>query len=420
MKLKEEKAVLRPLLDKVLEISSQDRQCCKKKLWADYNSLRPYDKIPVQVTYEGIPSPQWKCILGPDYLQTETELSRSIEFDLRKRIWMAENVPDDRILWPMVMVDAVLEKEWSWGVDFGTVGTNKDQDNPLEAKKIIPAFNDEIDVEKLIFEDMSVDADATTERVDSVRELVEGRLTVEVFYPNLGFSPFDLAVATRGIENILFDVTDVPEKVHMLMEYITSAFEKHHLNREYYGWLNVQLNEDGAYQIVGTRRVNCAYVADDFHSRKPMLIDEWPYFSAQTSSGLGPDMYEEFVHQYNCRLASLFTNGTVYYHGCECLDQKMNILKTLPNLRRFHISPWSSLEKAVKIFDDSVALEVHSHPTKVFFEFDTEQIKCELQQLIAAANGRRIDLNLSDIHSLNNNPQKLIIWANQAQELSNF
>ncbi|MFH0939466.1 MAG: hypothetical protein V1899_09335 [Planctomycetota bacterium] len=90
-----------------------------------------------------------------------------------------------------------------------------------------------------------------------------------------------------------------------------------------------------------------SYLPVGFAERKPRLTDEWPYVSAQTSAGLGPKQYADFVHRYNCRLAEIYTSG-VYYHGCECLDQKLPIIATLPNLRRHHVSPWSSVAAATK------------------------------------------------------------------------
>ena len=109
-------------------------------------------------------------------------------------------------------------------------------------------------------------------------------------------------------------------------------------------------------------------------------------------------MYAEFVHPYNCRVAELHSNDTVYYHGCECLDKKLDIIATLPYLRRFHVSPWSSVAAAVEKFKGSVDMEVHAHPGKVFFGFTADDMRNELAERVAQAQGLPLDLNLSDIH----------------------
>ncbi len=44
-------------------------------------------------------------------------------------------------------------------------------------------------------------------------------------------------------------------------------------------------------------------------------------------------------------------------------------------------------------------------------------MKSEIKQLVDEAEGVPIDLNLSDIHSINNDPKNLTMWAETAQEV---
>jgi hypothetical protein len=129
-------------------------------------------------------------------------------------------------------------------------------------------------------------------------------------------------------------------------------------------------------------------------------------------------MYERFVHVFNCRLAAFFTKDTVYYHGCEKLDHKLDCLATLPHLRRFHVSPWSSVAAARDKFRGKVVLEAHAHPGKVFFTSTPQDMREEICGLIDAAEGVPLDLNLSDINSVNSRPQTLTQWAMIAQDES--
>ena len=151
---------------------------------------------------------------------------------------------------------------------------------------------------------------------------------------------------------------------------------------------------------------------------KPRLADEWAYVSAQTSSGLGPRQYEALVQSSNEALAGPFTNRTVYYHGCECLDGKIDSIARIPNLRRFHVSPWSSVAVARKRFRGTVVCEVHANPSEVFFGATREDIRRGVRGLVAAGEGMPMDLNLSDIHSVNGRPELLTAWAEEAQEAS--
>jgi len=402
---------LKSLIDRILSLSQRPSEAAKKKLWADHQALRPVSRVPVTVYYEGIPSPQWEFMLGPNARQCESPLARSMEFDLRSRIWIAENVSDDHIVWPSVVVHVPVIERQGWGVDLRW----RQSDLELGAKGYDPPFRDGIDVGRLTVSEYEFDETAVNDRLSEAQELTSGKLDVHPHYAHMGYAPFDIATRMRGMEGLLLDVALEPDKVTALMEFITSAMEQHDRRREQRGWLNVHRDRSGTYQQVGFR-VHCAYLEDGFKARKPGLADEWVYLSAQTSAGLGPRDFERFAHPYNARLARPFEQQTVYYHGCERLDDKLSILAGLPNLRRFHVSPWSNLAKACEQFHGSVVLEVHDHPGQVFFGSTADETRARIRELLEIANGQPMDLNLSDIHSINGNPNLLKQWATIARE----
>ena len=92
------------------------------------------------------------------------------------------------------------------------------------------------------------------------------------------------------------------------------------------------------------------------------------------------------------------------------------MIRELPNLRRHHVSPWSSVEKAVEVLQGKAIMEVHSHPGKVFFGWKEADMQKEIRGLVEKAQRRPMDLNLSDIHSVNGDPRLLGLWARAAQE----
>ena len=90
----------------------------------------------------------------------------------------------------------------------------------------------------------------------------------------MGHTIFDVAVEMRGMESLMFDVVDAPEKVHALMDTLTTSFVAHHKTREQNGWINCPTSDEGRYAAFGFR-VHCAYVANDFNAATPRLCDEW-------------------------------------------------------------------------------------------------------------------------------------------------
>jgi len=409
-----DRETLKPLVDKIVELSQEPEQKIRKQLWARFNALQPVAKAPVCVTYGGIPAPQWDLMFGRNHLRCTDPLARHIEFDLKKRIWIERNVPDDNVTWPAVLIPAAAASPPDWGVPVGW----RSPDDELGAKEITAPFADRIELTRLRPPNTEVDDDATQSKLDQASELVGGRLAVHPVYPSLGKAAFDNAVQLRGMEKLLTDVIDSPETIHAMMTFITNAVVADHKERERHGWINAPPDPSGRYQMVPIFRHVAAFLPDDFADRKPLLRDEWAYVTAQMSAGLGPDMYGEFVHRYNCPLAELFVDNTVYYHGCECLDQKIDIIAGLPNLRRFHVSPWSSVARAAATFRGTVLLEVHAHPTEVFFAATRDDMRKELVDLLEAADGHPLCLNLSDIHSVADNPDTLRIWAETAQDMA--
>ncbi len=409
-----DRVILSPLVERLLHTARLPVQEERKRLWADHQALRQTSKIPVSVYYEGIPTPGWEAMLGPHPLLCSSEIGRSIEWELRRVLWMSDNVPDDHIVWPSIVVDAVTRSPEDWGVPLAWEGSRPGIDDPLEARRIVAPFAEGIGLRRLAFSDVEVDAEGTRLRDEEARELAGDGVAVHIRWPDLGHSPFDVAARLCGLEGLMMQCADCPEAVAELMTFLAKCHLAHHEHRAREGRINCF--REGPYARVGIR-VHCW--RPDGAARVPEpagLADEWAYVSAQTSSGLGPRQYERLVQPSSELLAAPFTKGTVYYHGCECLDAKVDSIARIPNLRRFHVSPWSSLEVARKRLGGSVVYEVHSKPSEIFFGAARQDIRRGLRRLVEMGEGICMDLNLSDIHSVGGQPELLAVWAQEAQE----
>jgi hypothetical protein len=287
----------------------------------------------------------------------------------------------------------------------------------LGAYAFAAPLKDGIDISKLKPYAMDVDVQTLKVKREEALDITDGMLDVYTFYQNLEYSPFDVAAKMRGLENIMYDPFDAPDKLHSLMDFLLKTFLDHHKKREQNGWINFQTDKEKKYQPILEYRVHCAHVPERYKEDGLVRLEnEWPYLSAQTSSGFGPDMFKEYVFDYYVRMAELFPNKNVYFHGCEPLDAKYTVLKSLPNLRRIHVSPWSSLHKAVEVFQGGAVMEVHAHPAKVLMGMSESEMRDDIRRLVSESEGCSMDLNLSDIHTVNNNPAQLAAWAKIAQE----
>ncbi len=302
-----DREMLHSLVEEVAVLASGPHEAWKKELWARHQALQPAGKIPVCVSYEGIPGQQWDHMFGKNHLQTTSPLARTIEFDLKRRVWMARNVPDDHMVWPFITVAAVAERVRDWGVPLEWSAP----DDALGAKQIVAPFAEGIDLARLTEPETIVDEGATARRVEEAEELTSGQLAVIVRYPHMGHSPFETVVRLRGMEQLLTDVIEQPDAVHALMDFVTTATLKHHLMREKQGWINTLVDPSGTYHVGDFMRVNASYPADGLQERppkpqappgsafgrasrtglaagawpasrkRPCLSDEWAYVSAQ-------------------------------------------------------------------------------------------------------------------------------------------
>jgi hypothetical protein len=160
-----DREALRPLVEEAAALAAEPEQAQRKELWARHQALRGSPKVPVCVSYEGIPPQQWEVMFGTNHLRATTDLGREIEFELKRRLWIAHEVPDDHIVWPYITVTAVTREVQDWGVPIEW----REPDDPLGAKGIVAPFADLVDVARLTQPVEEVDEAGTARRLDLAR-----------------------------------------------------------------------------------------------------------------------------------------------------------------------------------------------------------------------------------------------------------
>ena len=108
---------------------------------------------------------------------------------------------------------------------------------------------------------------------------------------------------------------------------------------------------------------------------------------------------------------NLFEVAVIARQGCECLDQKMFAIMKLPNLKHFHVSPYTDLDHAIEHLRDDLILEVHCHPGNTFFAFSDKEVEADVRTRMRKIAVRQCGLFLSDIHSINARPERMTHWA---------
>ncbi|RJW35219.1 hypothetical protein DXC97_23340 [Lachnospiraceae bacterium TF09-5] len=129
-------------------------------------------------------------------------------------------------------------------------------------------------------------------------------------------------------------------------------------------------------------------------------------------------MHEEFDIQYMKEAMEPF--GYVYYGCCEPLDQKIDILEQIPNLRKISITPWADVDAAAERIGTRYVLSSKPNPSQLSLgKTDKEEVRRELSRILSACRRNRcsFELVLKDISTVNGNPQCLFDWEKTAMEM---
>ena len=136
---------------------------------------------------------------------------------------------------------------------------------------------------------------------------------------------------------------------------------------------------------------------------------------SQIFSTVSPAMHKEFGIDYANKWYARF--GLVNYGCCEPLDRKLDIVRTIPNLRKISMSPWVDVERgAERIGRDFVFYRKPSPASLAGVTWEPSRVEADLRETLAACarHGCPVELILKDISTVCYQPQRLWEWADTA------
>ncbi len=403
-----DKSVIADLSMKVAECCESDKNRQKKRRWEAVCALQPQARAVMFYFYQYV----WQREFAEPG-QCSSGISSYVEAQLRFRLWRWEHLDDDTPILPYVLIPTTImdRSPFSWnpvrecGVFFGLDARLKTAEQPDGAYKEDAPLDDVAKLIQLKCSGYRENETETNEMLARAEELLGGRLPVLAKSDQMHWGPFEYAVALRGMSNLLFDFVDDPGFVHELMTKITTGLIEFHREREALGRV------DARASFIGHIPYDC--IPED---KIKKLAGCWVKIHAQSSGSISPDMYAEFIHPYHCQLAELV--GAVYYHGCEDLSHKYGIIQTLPNLKLFHISPWSPEQAIFDKIGGRHAFEIHSHPTELMEGSHEAAIRDKLKTRHELFRNLPHTLALADIERVNGRLDRLQQWIATAQEIA--
>ncbi|MDQ1328076.1 MAG: hypothetical protein QG641_1361 [Candidatus Poribacteria bacterium] len=400
-----ERNVVRELARRLAELAHSDENSYRQKLWLDVNSLRKPERPPV-ICHPG--GGAWAESLPGESVICKNPYLSSLEYQFRQTLYKWE-LGDDTVISPWMSVSSVmrLEGQYFWGLPIGYVSV-KYEDVSLTAWRYDPPIKEESDIERIVPPRYHYDNTATQENLNRMHDLLGDILPVKqtCSLPGPGAWLHGWATELRGVQQLLLDLMDRPAWVHRLMRILMEGF------------LDVmdQYDEMGVLTLNNTGTMACDDLPQtDFDGKNVRLRDLWGRGESQEFQGVSPAQHEEFLIQYQKPILERF--GLTYYGCCEDLTNKIPLILSIPNLRKFVCSPWTDIGKLAEAVGDRYVIEWRQKATDVVYASDLTDIRKHLEQGLHLAKGCRIQIVLQELETTNHNPRRLADWSALAKEV---
>ena len=239
---------------------------------------------------------------------------------------------------------------------------------------------------------------------DLVGEILPVKQTCTV--PGAGAWLHGWATQLRGVQQLLLDMMDRPEWTHRLMRMLME------------GHLGVmdQFEQAGVLTLNNVGLFACDDLPrPDFDGEHVRIRDMWGRGESQEFQGVSPAQHEEFLLQYQKPILS--RAGLTFYGCCENLTNKIDLILSIPNLRRFVCSPWTDIEKLAAVLGDRYSIEWRQKATDVAFSRDLSQVEKHLELGLRVAKGTPTLIVLQELETVNGNLRRLHEWAALAKEV---
>ena len=404
----EDRETLRTLARRYAAYALSEKNNENRELWRALNQgtmLKPMvaiDQMPWnELNVDGCLS----CTVADPYF-------RRVEWQLRSEIYKWEHLPADMVLNPYILLPRPVDNTgYGLRAEHEAVAFT-DSANNVVSKRYVNQFREPEDVEKIRTPVISIDRAAEAGIVATATELFDGIAPVRLQGVVLHLGFWDFIAQWMGVENCYIELMDRPEMMHAIMERLTvttlAEIE--------------QLNRLGHYDVNGNT-CHCSYTfSDELPSAacdrdNPTSRDGWAFGMAQLFTSVSPQITAEFEVPYMQRLFPHF--GAIYYGCCDRLDDRLDIVCKMPNIRKISCSPWSDRDNFAANLPRQYVMSNKPSPALLALPtFDEDAVRADLRRTIDAARRHnvRLELILKDISTVKYEPERLWRWSQIAAE----
>lgn len=396
-----EKAILRELAKKQLELAHQEKNQQRIREWYLHNELKgekPMVQLELWTFHEEVIDPRLRC---------ESPFARKLETMLYQNFSNQELFDDDQVTpdyfgmnydteFRLFDIPVVTEHIHETGQEEGL------------GHRFVPQIEDlEDDYDKLKTTYFSVDLESTRKKLEAAEEAFGDILPVRMKMDCLYSVPTQMLVHIMGMEQMLFNMMDYPELFREMMDRIAED------TLSYYRMLEEKklILPTTGFEWVGNGTwafTNELPKSAEEAGRPLTSKDVWGFMDSQETVGISPEMFEELVFPCYQKIAGQY--GLLSYGCCEPVDPIWdNCLSKLSNLRKVSISAWCDEEKMGERLRGSKVI-YHRKPSANFLGvdryLDEDAFRKHIRKSLNAARGCKMEFTQRDVYTIHHDVPK--------------
>lgn len=404
-----ERATLRELAHQYMAIATLDVQRKKMEMWKVFNrvgNMRPMviiDQLPWnELDYDG----SLTCKCSDPFLH-------SIETNMRKKIYQFKNFPVDMVVEPFITIPFCATNS-GMGITIDENTAETDQTNNVISHAYINQLEEEEDLDKIKDIQITLDRETSAEWKSVAEDIFAGIIpVVQAGGASIRLQIWDILAELMNVENVYYDLIDRPEFIHAIMEKMTNSVISGIEQVNALGLFNAHQN------ICHCSHTYTDELLPDFAAGKGnTTYSGWSCSMAQLFTSASPATTKEFEIDYMSKISKYF--GMFYYGCCERLDDRLDIVQKLPNVRKISCSPWSNPENFAANLDPKIIMSNKPTPAVLVAPtLDTDAIGKHILDVSQAAKNNQLNVEfiLKDVSTVCYKPERLTAWANTAMKV---
>ena len=398
-----DREIMRRLADEYMATALNPVHKEKINLW---KSLNRCEMVRPMVTIDQLPWDELQC---PELeVHTIDPYWQNVEGELRKTLYKWTHFPVDMVLDPFISIPKVLHRTgYGLSADATQLGAENSTAKSYHYENLIQSLND---VKKITDYHITHDEKATMLHLEEAREWFGDIATAKDTGATFHLGVWDYLSTLMGVEDAFFALVDQPELMHATMERVTQSTLCAIEDAEAAGF-----HDDNATLCHCSHIFTDELLPDSGQGRGPQAKNCWAFGLAQLFTSLSPAMFEEFEFPYISRMAEKF--GMIYYGCCDRLDDRLDIVKKIPNVRKVSCSPWSNRKAFAEKIGTKLVMSVKPSPAFLSGDtFDPSAVERDLRDAcdLAKQNNVNIEFLLKDVSTVRNDPSRLTQWADTA------